>query len=255
MNRAAARGEQAGLGELGLAWCEARAEADSTNVEALRRAREGAAVPGLVLAASQRAGRGSRGRSWSSPVGGLWMTLLLEAPPAHLLPWLALAAGAAAAEAISTCTGAPVGVKWPNDLVLAGRKLGGILVEAAAGRAAVGLGVNVNNDPPPGIEAISLRPALGREVAVSDLAVACARGIMAGHARLLAGDTAAVAAAWRRHDVLCGRQVVLETRNGEQEITCLGMTGSGSLQYRRADGSLGEMRATSRSRLRLLPPG
>lgn len=251
----ACRGEvAASLAGLGLAWCDLLASVDSTNAQALRRARRGAEVPGLVMAATQSAGRGSRGRSWCSPPGGLWLTLLLEAPAARLLPWLALGAGAAAAEAISSLCRAPVGVKWPNDLILAGRKVGGILVQAAAGRAAVGLGVNANNDPPPGVAAASLRAVTGREVAIPDLAAACARGIMACHGLLLAGDTAAVAAAWRRHDVLAGREAVLETDRGERVVTCLGMTASGNLQYREADGSPGEMRATGHARLRL-PPG
>ncbi len=102
----------------------------------------------LVVAEKQLRGRGRLGRAWASPPGGLWFTLGLRLPGGELPP-VSLAAGLAVAETLDTFTGLAVGVKWPNDLIVGGRKLGGILVENMVGpgelEVYVGVGLNVNN--------------------------------------------------------------------------------------------------------------
>lgn len=128
--------------------------ADSTNSEALRRAEAGAADGTLVWAIAQTAGRGRQGRVWQSLSGNLTMSLLLRPaiPPARL-PELSLLAGVALADAVASLVPAStaIALKWPNDVLLEGRKLAGILVEAAAGGGAViGIGVNVEQCPATG---------------------------------------------------------------------------------------------------------
>jgi BirA family biotin operon repressor/biotin-[acetyl-CoA-carboxylase] ligase len=123
----------------------------STNDEAKRLARDGAPEGTLVAADEQTAGRGRGENSWISPRGkGIYASLVLR--PA-LEPSrggeLSLLVGAATAEALSEETALPVEVKWPNDLVIHGQKVGGILVEAAAGDrvfeyAVAGIGINVS---------------------------------------------------------------------------------------------------------------
>jgi len=118
----------------------------STNTVLLREA--GLAAPLLLIAAEQTAGRGRRGRRWhSAPGAGLTFSLArLVRRPARELAALALVAGVATARALRAL-GAPVELKWPNDLVAGGGKLGGILVETrAAGRgtlAVFGIGINL----------------------------------------------------------------------------------------------------------------
>lgn len=124
---------------------------DSTNNEAKRRAEAGAGHGMLVIAEKQEAGKGRRGRSWSSPSGsGIWMTLLLkpEFSPSQAA-MLTLVAAMAAEAGIRKETGLETGIKWPNDIVIKGRKVCGILTEMSAepdyiNHVVIGIGINVN---------------------------------------------------------------------------------------------------------------
>lgn len=132
-----------------LKWagCAIRREAvvDSTNIQARKWAREGAPHGAVVVAGTQTAGRGRRGRGWdSAPGAGLWLSIVLRpAIPDSGWPLLPLAAALAGADACRTVTGADVLIKWPNDLVLDGRKIAGLLVEREGGAAVMGIGINV----------------------------------------------------------------------------------------------------------------
>jgi BirA family biotin operon repressor/biotin-[acetyl-CoA-carboxylase] ligase len=133
---------------------------DSTNAEALRRARAGTRGPLWVVAATQTAGRGRRGRAWVSPPGNLHASLLLVDPaPAAVAPQLAFVAGLAVHDA---CTALAPGLadalrlKWPNDLLCRGVKIAGILIEGEGGLAiggegvvvaVIGIGVNCGHHP------------------------------------------------------------------------------------------------------------
>ena len=157
------------------------AQAGSTNDVALATGREGSADGFAVLADRQTAGRGRLGRTWESPPGvGIYTSVLLRPrAPAAPAPLLTLAVGIAAAEAIQEITGLLPRLKWPNDIQLDGRKVGGILVEGTTleGRlseAVVGIGINVNQEaadfPAELMEgATSLRILLGRPVGRTEL--------------------------------------------------------------------------------------
>ncbi|TVR98311.1 MAG: biotin--[acetyl-CoA-carboxylase] ligase [Rhodospirillales bacterium] len=130
---------------------------DSTSAEAARRAAAGAPAGTFVVAGEQIAGRGRRGRTWQSPPGNFYGSLLLRpgCRPADAAQ-LGFVAGVALAETLEDVLPSPAGVqcKWPNDLLVAGRKAAGILLDAAttgAGRldwVIVGLGVNLRWCPP-----------------------------------------------------------------------------------------------------------
>lgn len=129
-------------------------EIDSTSDEALRRIRAGAASEDAIVARRQTAGRGRLGRRWASPEGNLYMTLVFPAPAMDRIGEIALVAALGAGEAITRLLPGPakISYKWPNDLMLDGKKLGGILIESEldpAGRrwVAVGIGVNVAHAP------------------------------------------------------------------------------------------------------------
>lgn len=126
---------------------------DSTSARLKAMADDGAAEGSVVIAEQQTAGHGRQGSSWYSPPGtGLYFSVLLRPQlPLIKLSGLTLALGYAAATAIEAAAGVAISVKWPNDLYCNGRKCGGILTEIAAAKsevayAAVGIGVNVNND-------------------------------------------------------------------------------------------------------------
>ena len=118
---------------------------DSTNAEALRRAAEGAPHGTVVLAAEQTAGRGRRGRSWLPAPGNLYMTVLVRPPAGHAAAQLSFVAAVALGEAMDRET--DFRFKWPNDLLVGGRKIAGILIEADGEATAVGIGVNAARTP------------------------------------------------------------------------------------------------------------
>jgi BirA family transcriptional regulator, biotin operon repressor / biotin---[acetyl-CoA-carboxylase] ligase len=126
----------------------------SSTMDALHALAEAGAPAGTaVVAERQEAGRGSRGRNWSSPAGGLWLSLLAR-PRAATLELLSLRAGLAVSEVLELLgAGGRIALKWPNDLMLDDRKCGGILCEArwqgsTPAWVAIGLGLNVTNPVP-----------------------------------------------------------------------------------------------------------
>ena len=128
----------------------------STNAEALARAAAGERGPLWIAARQQSAGRGRRGRAWVSDPGNLYATLLLsDAAPAAALPGIcfvaALAVHDAVLDAAHGLAPAQLQLKWPNDILLNGRKIVGILVEGVSGTgghaAAIGIGVNCKHHP------------------------------------------------------------------------------------------------------------
>lgn len=155
----------------------------STNDRALELGRGGAAHGSAVAARRQTAGRGRRGHVWESPHGNLYLSIVLRprVVPSRL-PGLAAACGLGATDALEVLLGsnAPQ-LKWPNDLIADGRKLGGILVEAARDYddetfAVCGIGINIRTAPP-NFGAVSLAE-LGAATSFLELAGALRTGIV-----------------------------------------------------------------------------
>ncbi len=126
----------------------------STNAEALARARAGESGPLWITADTQTAGRGRRGSAWISAPGNLYATLLLTDPsPKETAPQLSFVAALAVHDAVAECAaqlGPMLSLKWPNDLLLGGKKLAGILIEGESEPAfavAIGIGVNCVHHP------------------------------------------------------------------------------------------------------------
>ena len=125
----------------------------STSDEAARLARAGASHGTIVIAERQNNGRGRDGRVWQSPAGGLYLSAVLRPPmPIVDVPPMTLAIGIGVCEAIRT-TGAPAVLKWPNDVLVDGRKLAGVLVEAQSQgnrleAVIVGIGINITGELP-----------------------------------------------------------------------------------------------------------
>ena len=125
---------------------------DSTNTKAKQLAEEGAPDGTYVIAERQDAGKGRRGRGFDSPAGqGIWMTLILkpEIDPNHA-SMITLVTALAVSKAITDMTGKQAGIKWPNDIIMSGKKVCGILTEMSAqldyvNHIVVGIGINVQN--------------------------------------------------------------------------------------------------------------
>lgn len=156
---------------LGLPRVAGYASVASTMDLAHALAAEGAAAGTLVISEEQSAGRGRAGRVWTSRKGdGLWMTLIERPRAASALDVLSLRVGLHLAPVLERWTGAPIRLKWPNDLYVGTRKLAGVLIEArwrGAHPDWVAIGVGINLTPPP-----SLLDAIGLEGATATAVLA-----------------------------------------------------------------------------------
>ncbi|MBX6426153.1 MAG: biotin--[acetyl-CoA-carboxylase] ligase [Variibacter sp.] len=219
----------------------------STNTEALALARGGLREAAWVTARRQTAGRGRRGRSWESPAGNLYASLLLIDPCGpELAPQVSFVAALALRDALREA--APVlcarlAFKWPNDLLLDGRKVAGILIEGerlADGTFAIVVGIGVNCACHPeraDFPATSLAQA-GAEVAPDALLAALAPSVAARLAEWRRGDGfSAIRSQWLEDAWRMGETIRLRTPE-EVEGRFAGIDGEGRLLLETADGGL-----------------
>jgi BirA family biotin operon repressor/biotin-[acetyl-CoA-carboxylase] ligase len=203
-------------------------ETTSTNDVVEKLARDGVGEGVVVFAESQTRGRGRLGRHWTSPAcKGLWFSVLLR-PNLHpqQATQLTVMTATALRRAVHDLTGLAPRIKWPNDLMLDGRKTAGILTELQAELdrvryVIVGIGVDVNltlTDFPADLRktATSLRVSLGKPVSRPELAVGILRALDSDYALLSRGEFAAVAEEWEEHCATLGSQVVIQV--GPREI-------------------------------------
>lgn len=210
-------------------------------------------LPLLVTADVQTAGRGRLGRRWEAPPGAA-LLLSLALRPAWLAPERGVAlvwmASAALCEAVEQVAPVAASLKWPNDLLLPlgdGRaKAAGILLEVSMGAGAIewaiiGCGVNVSAAPPPAATrypATSVAEAAGRPVDRLELLRALLRRLDHWHARLMAGEQAALHAAWRDRLSGIGEPVRVETGAGPIAGRAEGVDATGALLVRDPAGRL-----------------
>lgn len=200
-------------------------------------AAEGAPGGLAVVAGEQSEGRGSRRQAWQSPLGGLWLSVLWRPRLVPEVATLGVRAGLAVADALESAGIAGVRLKWPNDILLDGRKAGGVLCEArwqgdALGWVAVGVGLNVANAVPADVRHTAMalaerRPGLQPEALVEPVVAAL---------RLLEeGVTLSLAQldAFARRDWLRGRRLAAPIAG-----TADGIEPSGLLRVRSAAGAV-----------------
>jgi len=223
---------------------------DSTNDEAKALAVGGALEGTVVIADAQERGRGRMGRSWTSPPGvGVYLSVILRpAIQPHDAPSLTLLGAVAVAEAIEEVTGLAAGVKWPNDLIVRGRKVGGILGEVAAEVShlhyvVLGIGINVNQTEA-SFEgelrhtATSLRIESGRLVDRTAMIRSLCESLDRWYNCFLSEGPAPIIERLRQRCLTLGQRVV--ARSGDQELCGLAVDvdGSGALLIRDADQRL-----------------
>jgi len=224
----------------------------STNDHALQQAgREFLKTPLLVIAEQQTAGRGRGSNRWWSQEGALTFTLVIEPGAAGIAPlrtehWprVALTAGMALCETLEAVSSdLDCGLKWPNDVLIAGKKVAGILVEippTPAGvprRLVLGMGLNVNNslaDAPSEVasRAISLRDATGSPQDATQILLDWL-GRFSESLHALAADDPALPARWQSRCVLTGRQVELLVADRPTCGLCHGIADDGALLLER----------------------
>jgi BirA family biotin operon repressor/biotin-[acetyl-CoA-carboxylase] ligase len=224
----------------------------STNDLAMRVADLGGEEGTVILADAQTAGRGRRGREWFSPPGsGIYVSVVLRPSDesAGSFHWMAsrltVTAGVALAEGVRASTGLPVELKWPNDLVVGRRKLGGILTEMSttgAGRQAVvvGIGINIRLATYPSrfsAVATSLEAELGRPVDRAPVLVETLVGLATRYQELRSARFDAILTAWRAFaPSLRGAAIEWETPEGIVHGYALDLDSDGALLAQTGDG-------------------
>jgi BirA family biotin operon repressor/biotin-[acetyl-CoA-carboxylase] ligase len=203
-------------------------ETTSTNDIIEKFARDGVKEGVVVFAESQTKGRGRLGRKWASPARkGLWFSVLLRPDMRpHETTQLTVASATALRRAIQAQTSLEPDIKWPNDILVCGRKVAGILTEMNAEvdrvkYVIVGIGVDVNlnsRDFPPELKksATSLKIETGKAVPRAELAVNILRELDIDYQRVCANDFDEVAEEWEKHCATIGEEVVIRT--GPREI-------------------------------------
>ena len=224
-------------------------ETDSTNLQAKRGGEEHAPDGSLYVADRQVVGRGRRGRSWDSPKGSsIFMTYLLK-PDIEIgvVSRITIVAAMAVANAINRVPGISAGIKWPNDVVVNGKKICGILTEMSSegmdiNYVVCGIGINVNNREFP------------EELADKATSVLLETGIKYDRARLIAdisneferlyavflktGELSAILDEYNEMLVNRGRQVLVIEADMANEYEAVGLLPNGALRVRSADGSI-----------------
>lgn len=220
---------------------------DSTNTWLTARAKAGAPAGAVCLAEAQSAGRGRSGRHWHSPAGAnLYLSLLWRFgfAPAQL-SGLSLAVGVAVVHALERFGVADIGLKWPNDVVAGGRKLGGVLLEfggESGGPCHVVIGIGINLHMPASAVTAIDQPwtdfaALGGGAVSRNRLAATLIGELAATCRRFADSGfAAFTAEWQRYDIAMGQAVRLSWPGHAVEGVARGVDATGALLLE-ADGT------------------
>lgn len=226
---------------------------DSTNLRAKWEANQGALHGTLIVAASQSAGRGRRGREWSSPAGkNLYFTLLLKPDflpekASMLTLVMAMAAADGVEKNLKDKRTAELGIKWPNDLVMNGKKVCGILTEMEVRQGVVGyviIGVGINVDcqefaPELADKASSIEEESGQKISKTQLLADIMLAFEAEYERFLKTcDLSALQERYNEHLLNCGRRVRVLDPQGEFEGVAGGINSSGELLVELEDGSV-----------------
>jgi BirA family biotin operon repressor/biotin-[acetyl-CoA-carboxylase] ligase len=225
-------------------------ETTSTNDVIEKLARDGVKEGAVVFAESQTKGRGRLGRRWMSPPRrGLWFSVLLrpQLPPGSVTQ-LTIAAATAMYRSVRGQTGLSPGIKWPNDILIGGRKVAGILTELSAELDKVkyvilGVGVDVNlsaTEFPPELRklATSLKIETGQKVNRAELAVRILQELDRDYARVCSGQFEAVANEWEEHCSTIGHNVVIHVGDRKIQGCAESLDADGALLLRTQHGRL-----------------
>lgn len=219
---------------------------DSTSDEIRRQAEAGAAEGLAVMAAQQTAGRGRRGRAWESPPGNLFLSLLLrpKVTPGQAAT-LSFLTNVAVAEAVDLAMpGLPITNKWPNDLLISGAKISGILLEsrtrpdATLDWVAVGIGVNLATHPDNALYPTTSLSRHGAAVSPQDFAAWLLARYGYWYERWLAEGFAPVRAAWLSRAQGLGQPVIVRLPDREMQGRFAALDDSGALLLELPDGRI-----------------
>ena len=227
-------------------------EVDSTNDVATYLAEEGAEEGTIVVAEIQNRGKGRRGKTWISPPGGVWMSIILrpDIPPSKA-PQLTLVTGVAVARTLKKELKLDVGIKWPNDILIGTKKVCGILTEVNASfnkvnYVIVGVGIDMNVDVPlfpPNLQtgATSLKKELDTEINGAMLVQKFLFEFENLYKKFIEGKFPEILNEWRMLSKTIGNKVEIRTRGKTVRGEAVGINKEGILILELDDGSLRKM--------------
>ncbi len=213
---------------------------DAARQEARRGAKEGT----VIIAGEQTGGRGRLKRTWLSPPGNIALSIILY-PDIASLPYLVMIASLAVVHSIETVTGLKTQIKWPNDILIGGKKVCGILIENEVrgnrvACASIGIGINVDLKVSDFIEISTTATSLNKESDSVVLGTKIIRSLLTELERLYlalkAGEP--IYEAWRNRLATLGKKVKVKSGRHTLEGTAEAVDESGALRLRHADGTL-----------------
>jgi BirA family biotin operon repressor/biotin-[acetyl-CoA-carboxylase] ligase len=218
----------------------------STNAEAKAFAREGAQEGTVVIAEEQTGGKGRMDRPWVSPKGGIWLSVILKPSITPVLaPRFAIMSAVALAKSIKTL-GIDPQIKWPNDILVDGKKICGILLELAAqmdriDHLVIGIGVNANFDAGKLVEGgasnpTSLLTEIGAKIDRPRFAAELLLKLEEEYARIISDDWDSIRDDWLGFCPSVGDQITLITLNGEINGKMIGIDDYGALRLELLNG-------------------
>ena len=221
-----------------------RHSVSSTMDVAVEEVRRGAAHGTVIIAETQEQGKGRLDRSWISPAGGVYLSIILY-PPQALLPALTMTASLAVIDSIQDVCGIRAGIKWPNDVLIGGKKIGGILAqsgnsESSGCYAVIGIGINANMDlsiqPEIADSATSLSVATGKPIQLQAVICGLLNNFEKRYLDLQSGQNLWVD--WEKLLVTLGKFVSVRSGRTLYEGLAEAVNSEGSLLLRRANGEV-----------------
>lgn len=224
-------------------------EVESTNMTAIKLAKEGAEEGTIVISELQISGRGRLQRTWFTPKGNIAISVILRPSLSHL-PQLVMMASLSVVRVVSSVCRVNAKIKWPNDVLIKGKKVCGILIESEVKKSEVnysviGIGMNVNLDPSlyPDIASLatSLSNEAGSEISINTLTTALVTEMDNLYKRIKEGTS--LHEEWQMNMETIGRQIQVMSGHSIERGKAEGTTEAGSLLLRRQDGSIVEIMA------------
>jgi BirA family biotin operon repressor/biotin-[acetyl-CoA-carboxylase] ligase len=218
----------------------------STNLFAKKLVKEGAEEGVVVVADVQSDGRGRKNRTWSSPEGGLWFSIVLypKISPQRVM-LITMASSIAVAQGIEEITGISPVIKWPNDLLINEKKVCGILTEIDAeidsiNYTVVGIGINVNNKPEKELQktATTLKQEIGIQVPKVELLKSILKSFDEKYSRLTSGDYDFIRDSWLSYSNIIGKKIQVQDEETVTTGKVTDIDGSGCLILNTKNGNV-----------------
>jgi BirA family transcriptional regulator, biotin operon repressor / biotin---[acetyl-CoA-carboxylase] ligase len=226
-----------------------RETADSTQNIAISLASKPDSHGAVVIAEQQKSGRGRQKRKWLSPKGGIWLSVVLKPSiPTAKITLLPFVAALAACDAIKA-TGLDARLKWPNDIMISGKKVAGILLDVSAeadqvNYAVIGIGINANVDSAAisarlkGPKITSISDELGRNVSRLDLTWSLLENLEHYYVEMEQHGAGAILQKWKKNSDMLGRKVAVVQNNNTVQGVAADVNDDGSLLLRTDHGDI-----------------